>query len=70
MSDDTRIPTSLARHVGEAPRTDAELRAMAAAAWRSGRGVWFAADQLKAMPAMMRAVIEAEARKLYGRRGP
>jgi len=65
-----RIRGSLERHLGRSA-TDAEtLQELAATAWRQRRAVVFLAAHLDAMPAMVRALIEGEARRIYGSRQP
>lgn len=59
-----RIPTSLQRHVGMSSLTDVELRAMAERAWRERGVVVLFPDQN--LPPMSRALIESEAKRLYG----
>jgi hypothetical protein len=63
-----RIRGSLARYVGETATSDAQIRALAARAWLEGRAVTFLWADLAAMPAMVRALVEGEARRLYGSR--
>ncbi len=63
---DVRIRGSLERCVGDAPISEADLLRKAAAVYAEGRGVYFTPAQLKEMPAMVRATIEGEARRIYG----
>lgn len=63
-----RIPGSLERHIGDAATSDAQIRALAARAWMQGRAITFLLADLDAMPAMARALIEGEARRIYGPR--
>lgn len=63
-----RIRGSLERHVGDAATSDAQIRALAARAWMQGRAITFLVADLEAMPAMVRALIEGEARRIYGPR--
>lgn len=68
MNAETRIPTSLARHLGESSTTDTELRALAARAWRERGVAVFSPCDLDRMPAMARALVEGEAARIYGAR--
>ena len=63
---DRGIPLSLARHVGRSATDDETLRELAAAAFRLRRAVVFFPAHLDAMPAMVRALIEGEAKRIYG----
>ena len=65
-----RIRGSLERHVGRSATDDETLHELAATAWRQRRAVVFLAVHLDAMPAMVRALIEGEARRIYGSRQP
>jgi len=62
----TPIRGSLARHVGETPATEQDLMRKARAVYSEGRGVYFTAAQIKAMPEWVRRLIETEARRIYG----
>lgn len=63
-----RIPTSLAKHVGQSPTSEGEIRAMAAAALNAGVIMFLRAD-LERLPWASREIIEAEAKRLYGSAG-
>jgi hypothetical protein len=63
-----RIRGSLERHAGNPATSDAQIRALAARAWMQGRAITFLVADLDAMPAMARALIEGEARRIYGPR--
>jgi hypothetical protein len=63
-----RIRGSLERHVGRSATDDGTLQELAASAWRQRRAVVFLPAHLDAMPAMVRALIEGEARRIYGSR--
>ncbi len=63
-----RIRTSLAGKVGRTPTTSAELDQMAAAAWRTGRGLWLPAGTLETLPEFERLYVEAIGDKIYGGR--
>jgi hypothetical protein len=65
---DFRIRGSLERYVGDAAASDAQIRALAARVWMQGRAITFLLADLDAMPAMARALIEGEARRIYGPR--
>lgn len=62
---DVRVRGSLEHTVGESPAGEAELRAMAARALKSGVILFLRAD-LEQLPWTSREIIEGEARKLYG----
>jgi hypothetical protein len=63
-----RIRGSLERHVGRSATDDGTLQELAASAWRQRRAVVFLPAHLDAMPAMVRALIEGEAKRIYGSR--
>lgn len=65
---DHRIRGSLERYAGNPATSDAQIRSLAARAWFEGRAVTFLSADLDAMPAMARALIEGEARRIYGLR--
>jgi hypothetical protein len=65
-----RIRGSLERHVGRTATDNETLRELAAIAFRQRRAVVFLPEHLEAMPAMVRALIEGEARRIYGSRQP
>jgi hypothetical protein len=60
-----RARSSLDRVQGEAPATEAQIRAMAAKAFGQGVIMFLRAD-LQRLPDWSRAVIEGEAKRLYG----
>lgn len=60
-----RVRSSLDRVQGEAPATEAQIRAMAAKALKLGVIMFLRAD-LKRIPDWQRAIIESEAKRLYG----
>ena len=62
----TRLRTSLDRVLGEAPATESEIRALAAEALKIGVIVFLRSD-LQRLPWHSQEVIEAEAKRLYGR---
>lgn len=63
-----RPRTSLDRVQPRPIATEAEIRAMAAAALKAGVIVFLRTDLAK-LPWQAREIIEAEARRLYGRNG-
>jgi hypothetical protein len=63
-----RIPTSLQRHVGEATTSPAEIRDLVRKA-RDVGVIVFLKDELERMPAIPRAMIEGEHRRICERAG-
>lgn len=63
-----RVRTSLQPHLGRSPSDPDAIERLAHRAFHETGGVYFTAEQLKAMPWQARELIESEAARLYGRR--
>jgi hypothetical protein len=60
------VRTSLQSHLGRSASDPDVVSRLAADAYHQGRGVFFTAEQLAAMPWQSRSLIESEARRYYG----
>lgn len=63
-----RVRTSLQAHLGKSASDPDVIERLASRAYHESGGVYFTAEQLKAMPWQSRELIESEGRRLYGSR--